>query len=1555
MRELLAGQMDYVSFIYGLAFVLLASTCSTLYHKNKSQTFWLWLGAFGLIHGINEWLEMAALGLGDTASFQWLRLAALGVSFACLFEFGRALCGHLKYAKISAWIYIPIVLVIWLDASNGVEHLEATIGHALGISAGMLAAIALWRLSREDKRLGLSLFVAAGAMAVYALTDALGVPVLCPLAACGLGVMLWYYSETLQMREHTPAAARQLKRLMAGALLVLSVLLAGGWFWTEQRGLVEADAQRAQRLNDAQQALLTVEPGLVRDLSGSAADVDNPGYQILKTRLRHLRGVMPAVRFIYLMRRVGDKIIFLVDSEEPGSKDESPPGQVYDAATPKLKNIFITKKAVVDDPATDEWGRWVSAFVPFNDARTGELIAILGVDQDARSFEHDVQSERLQGIVLVGIICFGVLFMFVYWRRFIAAMQQGHDREALDWVVEWGMGLIVAGVGLALTASIFSELRHNAQDDFRAVFLQRAITRVQLVSQELDRQIDRLDGLRRFMDSRESVDRGEFSEYTLPLLKDVPIRAFEWIPRVAKAERIFYESSARQDGLDGFQIHEKNAAGKKIAALDRDEYFPVYYLEPLKGNEAMPGYDLASEPIRRAAMEKARDTGHPVATQPLELVQEGGKSPRVVLFMPVYAKDQPRRTLEQRRQSLKGFVLAMYSTQDFLKGVYSRMPPEGLACLVKDLAAPAGRQVLYRHAVRDGIVDWSQPLLSYVMPLEIPDRQWRVTIVPSSAFIARNLSRAYVWTLPVGGLLTALLAFFLNFLMMARYQAEKLVGLRTDELKKEKEAFQASEARLAATMRSIGDGVIACGVSGHVLTINAVTERLTGWSNAEARGRPVAEILHIVHEDTRQAVEIPVDRVLREDRVIDLSDHSVLISRDGTERQIADSCAPIHDLSGAVIGAVLVFRDVTEEYAQREQLRKSEESYRNQFAMNSAVMLLIDPKDGAIVDANAAAINFYGYPREQLLSMKIFEINTLPVENVQQALASVSQEHGRRFQFQHRLADGTLRSVESTSSFVQFGGRHLLHAIIFDITERKKAEEALAEQRKLLANVIEGTNVGTWRWDLQSADVMFNARWVNMLGYTLQDLAPVSMQTWLDLMHLDDLKKFRELLHKHLMGDLEHLDFECRMKHKDGTWTWVQERGKIVEWTPEGKPLVMAGTQADISARKQGEESLRQATDRLTMATRAGGVGIWDYDVVNNLLVWDEQMCRHYGVTPQQFGGKYETWLAAIHPEDRPRADEDIQMALRGEKELDSEFRVVWPDGSVHHIRGFAFVHRDAALKSVRVVGTNWDVTAQKSSEEEMNKIKVQLVQSDKLASLGEMATGMAHEINQPLNAIGLTCAMFRKLMQKKILTDEKLDAGLKDIDTSIRRMTQTIKHVRAYARQEVGGFELIDVGPTIEAALLLLGEQMRIHGIEVGLAIEPGLPQVRGEMHQLEQVWINFISNARDAMDDKQALIEKGALNVTGYQKKLQITVSYDKAFHMLQVAFADNGKGLTEAQAKKAFEPFFTTKEVGKGTGLGLSISRGIIEAHKGTISIDGIPGEGATLKVHLPADPA
>ncbi len=244
-----------------------------------------------------------------------------------------------------------------------------------------------------------------------------------------------------------------------------------------------------------------------------------------------------------------------------------------------------------------------------------------------------------------------------------------------------------------------------------------------------------------------------------------------------------------------------------------------------------------------------------------------------------------------------------------------------------------------------------------------------------------------------------------------------------------------------------------------------------------------------------------------------------------------------------------------------------------------------------------------------------------------------------------------------------------------------------------------------------------------------------------------------------------------------------------------------------------------------------------------------------------------------------------------------------------------------------------------------LNQTQATLIQTSKLATLGEMSAGMAHELNQPLGGISLVSQTMKKLKARNLLTDEEIDRSIKDIDTCVKRMTKIIQHVRTFARQENLKFSEVNVNETVDSAVMLLGEQLRLHGVELKTEFTPALVKVLGEPYQLEQVWINLISNARDALEEREA---KGAEKEVGYTKQLLLRtrVEGDELF----VECTDNGIGMTQEQVAKVFEPFYTTKPVGKGMGLGMSITYGILESHKGTIEIRSEKGKGTTMLIKL-----
>ncbi len=240
--------------------------------------------------------------------------------------------------------------------------------------------------------------------------------------------------------------------------------------------------------------------------------------------------------------------------------------------------------------------------------------------------------------------------------------------------------------------------------------------------------------------------------------------------------------------------------------------------------------------------------------------------------------------------------------------------------------------------------------------------------------------------------------------------------------------------------------------------------------------------------------------------------------------------------------------------------------------------------------------------------------------------------------------------------------------------------------------------------------------------------------------------------------------------------------------------------------------------------------------------------------------------------------------------------------------------------------------------EQELRDKQEQLVQAGKLATLGELTTGVAHELNNPLNNIGLYVGNVIDRIELGELSSESALEDLEKAMEQVRKATEIISHLRTFGRAAPVTFEAVDVDEVIERALSLMQEQLRLRAIDVDLDLCPGELVVQGNPIQLEQVFINLLTNARDALDE-----------VPEEQKRIRIVSSLER--DRIRIVFEDTGPGIPDDVATRVFDPFFTTKEVGTGTGLGLSITYSIVKEHGGEIALSTTPGGGATFTVEMP----
>lgn len=443
---------------------------------------------------------------------------------------------------------------------------------------------------------------------------------------------------------------------------------------------------------------------------------------------------------------------------------------------------------------------------------------------------------------------------------------------------------------------------------------------------------------------------------------------------------------------------------------------------------------------------------------------------------------------------------------------------------------------------------------------------------------------------------------------------------------------------LEATLASIGDAVITTDVHGAVTFLNPVAERLTGWSLDQAQGRPIEEVFRILNQETREPAANPVVRVLARGNVIGLANHTVLVARDGTERPIDDSGAPIRNRHGQVNGVVLVFRDVTERYQAQMALEASERRYRMLFENNPQPMWIFDEQTLAFLDVNAAAVAHYGYSREEFLSMTIRDIR--PPEDLPDLLKDIATHQITRHTdgpWRHRKKDGTIIAVEITAMPIDGFGRPAKFISVADVTARIQAEAAVYRSEEQYRVIVETISDAIVTIDEESNILFASPRVERMFGYEpealigrpVTDLMPESLRA----AHLTGFRRYLKTGQRHTSWHL----LELPGLHKNGSEISLElSFGEF----RDGTRRWFTGVIRDVSDRRRQQESLLEARELIQTVFNTVPLAIWGIDLMGRVTFWNRAAESMFGwresevlggelpVIPEDQRGEYQQWLS---------------------------------------------------------------------------------------------------------------------------------------------------------------------------------------------------------------------------------------------------------------------------------------------------------------------------------------
>ena len=390
------------------------------------------------------------------------------------------------------------------------------------------------------------------------------------------------------------------------------------------------------------------------------------------------------------------------------------------------------------------------------------------------------------------------------------------------------------------------------------------------------------------------------------------------------------------------------------------------------------------------------------------------------------------------------------------------------------------------------------------------------------------------------------------------------------------------------------------------------------------------------------------------------------------------------------------------------------------------------------------------------------------------------------------------------------------------------------------------------------------------------------------------------------------------------------------------RAIGILGITRDISKRKKADEALKKSEDRHRTSIELTQQLAWNTnykgEVVEDIPHWRKFTGQNYEEV------KGTGWTKALHPDDVERTVQVWKKAIETKKMYETEYRVRRFDGVYRCFltRGVPMLKEGGNIREW--VGICIDITERKKAEEkltqaydELRRTQEQLIQSSKMAAMGQLAAGISHELNQPLTGIkGFAQAAFEDLDDKNPARED-----LSKIIEQTDRMDKIIKNMRFFAKKSEFTMEELDINKPIEDAIALLSEQLKVHNIELQRRLAKDLPKIQGDSNQLQQVFLNLLSNSRDAMEILKR--PEGG--------KITIKTSLAKDKNYIEIIVEDTGCGISKENQHNIFNPFFTTKSPSGGMGLGLSITYRIIEAHKGAISFESAEGKGTMFKILLP----
>jgi PAS domain S-box-containing protein len=752
--------------------------------------------------------------------------------------------------------------------------------------------------------------------------------------------------------------------------------------------------------------------------------------------------------------------------------------------------------------------------------------------------------------------------------------------------------------------------------------------------------------------------------------------------------------------------------------------------------------------------------------------------------------------------------------------------------------------------------------------------------------------------------------------LVAQVFANALFRKRSDQ------ALRESETRLRGIFEGSLEGIIRTTVDGKVLFANPAMANMLGYDSPEEFRRSTTDTARQVWADPEERsrfVERLKERGVR-------SYECRFKRKDGSPILVSLSVQSVRGPDGRIAHYDGFVQDISERKRTDEALRQSEERFRA--LAESALVGIYILQDGKYAYVNPAMARVFGHSVAEMTSMSPHEIvqpgdHGMVDENIRRRISGEVQ--AIQYEVRGRHKDGSTRDVEVYGTRVEMNGRPALIGTLVDITERKRAEAALAKSRSLLAETEEIGKVGGWEIDIDT----MNLTWTPEV-YAIHEVDPsyVPSVEQAILFYTPASRTVIERLVRRAVEHGEPYDVEMEMITAKGRLRTVHSIGRV-----DLEHRRVYGFFQDITERNQTKLALTESEKRYRTLFETAPAGIIMVSPDGYVLTANSLQARLFGYeSPRLLEGFYAPLF--IVEQDRERASRDMMAIAEGNGLTGRTYTAVRRDGSEFAAEVTGAVLRGPSHEVQAYLYLTRDVTKKRQDESERVQLRQELAHLGRVMAMSELSTSLAHEINQPLGAILNNAEAARSLLAQAKEERPEIGEIIQDIIQDAQRAGDVIRRIRGLVKRSEAKFEPLDVNILIEDVVRLMNNSFSLNNVTLRLDLKPDLAKVRGDRVRLQQVLMNLMTNAVDAMKHMPS--------------RILAVRSTAPAANTVAVNINDTGTGIAEAGLDDVFRPFYTTKK--DGLGMGLTICQSIIEEHGGRIWQENNPGGGATFSFIL-----